>query len=143
MRPKRTPESFQDERSDQRDPEEASRRAPKAPEAPQRPTKAEKYEKPIVKLKITCKYKKMQGIHLIYSQFRTLEGIGILKVILEANGFAQLKIRKNAAEQWVLDVTDEDMLKPKFALYTGTESAEEKDIILNIFKTTKREKYII
>ena len=78
----------------------------------------------------------LQGIHLIYSQFRTLEGIGILKVILEANGFAQLKIRKNAAEQWVLDVTDEDMLKPKFALYTGTESAEEKDIILNITNST-------
>ena len=47
MRPKRTPESFQDERCDQRGPEEASRRAPKAPEAPQRPTRAEKYEKPI------------------------------------------------------------------------------------------------
>ena len=47
MRPKRTPESFQDERCDQRGPEEASRRAPKAPEAPQRPTRAEKYEKPM------------------------------------------------------------------------------------------------
>ena len=44
--PKEDPESFQDERCDQRDPEEASRRAPKAPEAPQRPTRAEKYEKP-------------------------------------------------------------------------------------------------
>ena len=76
------------------------------------------------------------GIHLIYSQFRTLEGIGILKVILEANGFAHLKIRKDAAEQWVLDINDEDMMKPKFALYTGTESAEEKDIILNITNST-------
>ena len=50
MRPKRTPESFRDQRRDQRDPEKVSRRRPKAPEAPQRPTKAEKYEKPIVKL---------------------------------------------------------------------------------------------
>ena len=47
MRPKRTPESFQDERCDQRDPEKVARRGPKAPEAPQRPTRAEKYEKPI------------------------------------------------------------------------------------------------
>ena len=78
----------------------------------------------------------LSGIHLIYSQFRTLEGIGILKVILEANGFAQLKIRKNSAEQWVLDVSEEDMMKPKFALYTGTETAEEKDIILNITNST-------
>ena len=76
------------------------------------------------------------GIHLIYSQFRTLEGIGILKVILEANGFAQFKIRKSAEEQWVLDMDDEDMAKPKFALYTGTETPEEKDIILNISNST-------
>ena len=50
MRPKRTPESFQAQRRDQRDPEKVSRGRPKAPEAPQRPSKAEKYEKPIVKL---------------------------------------------------------------------------------------------
>ena len=50
MHPKRAPESFQDQRCDQRNPEKASRGGPKAPEAPQRPTKAEKYEKPIVKL---------------------------------------------------------------------------------------------
>ena len=50
MRPKRIPESLQDQRCDQRDSEKVSRRRPKAPEAPQRPTKAEKYEKPIVKL---------------------------------------------------------------------------------------------
>ena len=50
MRPKRTTESLQDQRRDQRDPEKVSRGRPKAPEAPQRPTKAEKYETPIVKL---------------------------------------------------------------------------------------------
>ena len=26
------------------------------------------------------------GLHLVYSQFRTLEGIGILSLILKANG---------------------------------------------------------
>ena len=50
MHPKRAPESFQDQRCDQRNPEKVSRGGGKAPEAPQRPTKAEKYEKPIVKL---------------------------------------------------------------------------------------------
>ena len=34
------------------------------------------------------------GLHLIYSQFRTLEGIGILKLIFEENGFVQFKIKK-------------------------------------------------
>jgi hypothetical protein len=49
MHPKRTPESFQDQRCDQRNPEKVSRRGPKAPEAPQRPTKAEKYQIYLVK----------------------------------------------------------------------------------------------
>ena len=35
-----------------------------------------------------------QGLHLIYSQFRTLEGIGIFSMILKANGFARFKIKK-------------------------------------------------
>ena len=72
------------------------------------------------------------GLHLVYSQFRTLEGIGILKLVLEANGFAQFKIKK-IGENWQLAISEEDMVKPKFALYTGTESSEEKEIIRNIF----------
>ena len=35
-----------------------------------------------------------RGLHLVYSQFRTLEGIGIFKLVLEANGFTQFKISK-------------------------------------------------
>ena len=55
MHPKRTPESFQDQRCDQRNPEKVSRGGPKAPEAPQRPTKAEKYQIPLIKLMISKK----------------------------------------------------------------------------------------
>ena len=73
-----------------------------------------------------------RGLHLIYSQFRTLEGIGILRIVLEANGFAQFRIKRQA-EQWLIDVAEDDKGKPLFALYTGTESAEEKEIIRNIF----------
>jgi len=46
MHPKRTPESFQDQRCGQRAPEKVSRGEPKAPEAPQRPTKAKKHQIP-------------------------------------------------------------------------------------------------
>ena len=72
------------------------------------------------------------GLHLIYSQFRTLEGIGILKLVLEANGFAHFKI-KPAGSTWKLDIKKEDLEKPKFALYTGKESAKEKEVIRNVF----------
>lgn len=74
------------------------------------------------------------GLHLIYSQFRSMEGIGILKLVLEANGFAELKLRR-AGNEWELDENDEDAGKPKFALHTGTESDEEKKIILNIYNS--------
>jgi hypothetical protein len=74
-----------------------------------------------------------EGLHLIYSQFRTLEGIGILKLIFEANGFVQFKI-KNMGNSWQIDMTNEELANPnRFALYTGTETSEEKEIIRNIF----------
>ena len=77
-----------------------------------------------------------QGLNLIYSQFRTLEGIGIFSLVLEANGFARFKIRKNDSGNWVCDISDEDQGKPMFALYTGTETDEEREIIRNVFNST-------
>ena len=76
------------------------------------------------------------GLHLIYSQFRTVEGIGIFSMVLEANGFARFKIKKNSAGLWDINMTEEDIGKPTFALYTGTEDADEKEIIRNIFNGT-------
>ena len=73
-----------------------------------------------------------KGLHLVYSQFRTLEGIGVFKLVLEANGFAQFKI-KYVGGTWSLDIKSEDKGKQMFALYTGTESVEEKEIIRNVF----------
>ena len=75
-----------------------------------------------------------EGSHLIYSQFRTLEGIGILSLVLKANGFAQFKIVKLQGE-WKLNIKEEDIAKPKFILYTGTEQPEEKEILRNIFNS--------
>ena len=74
-----------------------------------------------------------KGLHLIYSQFRTLEGIGILSLILKANGFVEFKITKD--KEKLLDILPEDMDKPKFVLYTGTETVEEKEIMRNIFNS--------
>jgi hypothetical protein len=79
---------------------------------------------------------KTDRLHLIYSQFRTLEGIGIMKYVLEANGFCQFKIKKNEDGLWNIDIKDEDRGKPTFILYTGTETPEEKEILRNIFNST-------
>jgi hypothetical protein len=75
------------------------------------------------------------GLHLVYSQFRTLEGIGIIKLILETNGFSQFKIKQSSLGDWTIDMTPEEQQRPCFALYTGTESAEEKEIVRNIFNS--------
>jgi flagellar biosynthesis GTPase FlhF len=72
------------------------------------------------------------GLHLVYSQFRSMEGIGIFALALEANGYAQFKIVRNSVG-WDLVTSDEDMGKPHYALYTGTEDSEEREIIRNIF----------
>ena len=78
------------------------------------------------------------GLHLIYSQFRTIEGVGILKLILEANGFEQLKITKQTetgeGDEWSL-VPPQDPEKPRFLLYTGTETPEEREILRNIYNS--------
>jgi hypothetical protein len=73
------------------------------------------------------------GLHLLYSQFRTLEGIGILKVILEHHGFQELKMVKTAAGEW--DIGNLEPGKQRFLLYTGTETPEEKEILRHIYNS--------
>ena len=71
------------------------------------------------------------GLHLIYSSFRTLEGIGILQLVLENNGFRRFHIQKMTDGEW--DIEDGVLGESTYALYTGTESTEEKEIIRNIY----------
>jgi len=73
------------------------------------------------------------GLHLLYSQFRTLEGIGILKIILEHHGFQELKMVKTAAGEW--DIGNLEPGKQRFVLYTGTETPEEKEILRHIYNS--------
>jgi hypothetical protein len=44
-----------------------------------------------------------------------------------------LKLKKNSSDVWEMDMNEVDFGKPTFALYTGTETAEEKEIIRNIY----------
>ena len=76
-----------------------------------------------------------RGLHLIYTQFRTIEGIGVLKLVLDANGFTQFKIKKDDADIWRLAIPDDKRGMPTYALYTGTETDEEKEIIRNIYNS--------
>jgi len=77
--------------------------------------------------------KEYQGLHLVYSQFRTAEGIGIFCLVLEKNGFARFKIKKNNLNIWEIDINEADEGKPTYALYTGTETSEEKEMLRHIY----------
>jgi hypothetical protein len=74
-----------------------------------------------------------QGLHLVYSQFRTAEGIGLFSLVLEKNGFARFKIKKNSQNVWEIDISEINEGKPTYALYTGTETSEEKEMLRHIY----------
>ena len=68
---------------------------------------------------------------LLYSFFRNLEGLGVFSAVLEANGWQQYKIVKDAG-QWVEDPAL-DAEKPAFAFFTGNENMEEREYMRQIF----------
>ena len=84
------------------------------------------------------------GVQLLYSNFRTLEGIGIFKIILDYYGFTEFKIKANEEGGYTLDIENpyyKEMAsfekvqgrRKFYALYTGTESVEVKEMIRNIY----------
>ena len=77
------------------------------------------------------------GLHLVYSQFRTLEGLGIFKLALNQNGFAEFTINKNKTTKlWEINIHPDDIDKPKYISYTGSVDStdkERKEILLNIY----------
>jgi hypothetical protein len=75
--------------------------------------------------KILENINKTKGLVLIYSNFRRMEGVGILSLVLNANGYSEYG-------------TDTDL--PKYAIYSGTEDDETRMKILNVF-TDKSNKY--
>jgi hypothetical protein len=77
--------------------------------------------------------KEYEGLHLVYTQFRTAEGIGLFSLVLEKNGFARFKIKKNHMNIWEIDISEANEGKPTYALYTGTETSEEKEMIRHIY----------
>jgi len=94
--------------------------------------------------KYSPKFKKMleniltqPDCHLIYSNFRKLEGIGLFRLALLYHGYKELKIVKQRIVTYSMFPEQEYIEDKKehryFSLFTGTESVEEKEIILNIY----------
>ena len=73
------------------------------------------------------------GSVFVYSQFRSLEGIGIFSLVLKTNGYAPFRLRKDEQGRWEIYEEEDERDKPKYAFYSGTEEEEYKNIIKNIF----------
>lgn len=70
------------------------------------------------------------GTALVYSQFKKVEGLGILGMALEVQGWTQLKVKKER-EVWHLDVSDKDLQKPMYCVFSGNN--DESKMLLKIF----------
>lgn len=73
-----------------------------------------------------------EGLHLIYSQFLTIEGIALFSKLLNSRGYTEFKIKK-VKDNWTIDVSEKDLHKPMYVTYIGTKSQEEKELIRNVF----------
>lgn len=82
---------------------------------------------------ILDKVDKARGKCLIYSQFRTVEGLGLLGLSFKKIGYAEIKLKKINGE-YDFDIHPDDINKPKYMMFTG--SNEETQILLNIFNSS-------
>ena len=70
-----------------------------------------------------------KGLHLVYSQFLTIEGIALFSRVLDSKGYTEFRLTKN--KEWELNV--KDVSKPMYVTYIGTKTQEEKELIRSIF----------
>jgi hypothetical protein len=76
-----------------------------------------------------------KGPTLVYSNFKTLEGVGLFSVALEAQqGYKKFDIVKNGSK-WVLspETLASGPDTPRYISYTGDEEREKRNILLAIF----------
>ena len=72
-----------------------------------------------------------RNTQLLYSNFRNLEGLGVFSAILDANGWQEYKLVKEAG-QWIEDPAM-DPEKPAYAFYTGNEDIDTREYMRQIF----------
>lgn len=77
--------------------------------------------------KILENMEKSPGLIFVYSAFRSLEGIGVFSLVLEANGWEKFDPH---------NIDNPDNI-PKYAIYSGVEDEKERKIILDIYNSNE------
>lgn len=74
------------------------------------------------------------GPVLVYSQFKTLEGLGIFSSALRiSKGYIQLDIVKGAGGVWEITPESMDLTKPRFIIYSGDQDLEKRRLLLQLY----------
>ena len=80
------------------------------------------------------------GSNLVYSQFKTVEGLGVLSIALKANGYKEIKLIEDPYSKQVILSEDSiaSLLKgpgaeKRFITFTGEGSRNVRSVALNIF----------
>ena len=77
-----------------------------------------------------------KGSNLVYSQFKVVEGLGVLGIALKANGYTEIEIKGSDANPHFTDATIksfERVGQNRFILFTGEGSPRRRNLILNVF----------
>ena len=82
---------------------------------------------------------KSHGSNLVYSQFKTVEGLGVLGIALKTNGYVEIKIEGKEDAPVFSEETKASLAKGpdakerRYITFTGEGSKERRNLILNIF----------
>jgi len=80
-----------------------------------------------------------KGSNLVYSQFKTVEGLGVLGLALKANGFKEIRIDGPDHAPYFTPATIASLEKgpeareKRFITFTGEGSKDRRNLILNVF----------
>jgi hypothetical protein len=77
------------------------------------------------------------GSSLVYSNFKTVEGIGVFGMALEANGFMRIEVTGPETDLRLTDETiaslKENPKQPRYILYSGDSSIRIRQTFINLF----------
>ena len=85
---------------------------------------------------ILANIRESSGPVLVYSQFKTLEGLGIFAAVLRASPerYLPLDIQRGVDGQWAIpDAIMAEMERPRYILYTGDQELEKRRLLLQLY----------
>ena len=82
---------------------------------------------------ILTKLGDLNGSALVYSQFKSIEGLKLLSMAMDANGYAPMRLKHEDGVWSINYASDADKAKPKYILYSGDIDEKEREMLRKVF----------